>query len=221
MKPLRILPILLAAALLAVSAVGCPAPPQKTTATLPAATTTAAKPVIYLYPEKEMEVSVSLEYMGELTCIYPIGAGSWIVTAFPDGRLINRADGKEYSYLYWEGLSGMDFDFSKGFVVKGADTALFLQDKLAAHGLTPREYNEFIVYWLPLMQGNAYNLISFQGIAHTSNAILNITPRPDSLLRVFMAYKALDEAIDIEPQVIPDFKREGFTVIEWGGAFVP
>ena len=168
-----------------------------------------------------MEVHVSLEYMGELTCIYPVGAGSWTVTAYPDGRLINQADGKEYSYLYWEGLSGSDFDFAKGFVVKGEDTAAFLQDKLAALGLTPREYNEFIVFWLPQMQGNPYNLISFQGIAHTSNAILNITPRPDSLLRVFMAYKSLDKAIEIEPQAITGFKREGFTVIEWGGAFVP
>ncbi|MDI9242463.1 hypothetical protein QJ036_08270 [Ruminococcus sp. YH-rum2234] len=29
--------------------------------------------------------------------------------------------------------------------------------------MTPREYNEFIVYWLPQMKDNACNLISLQG----------------------------------------------------------
>ena len=50
---------------------------------------------------------------------------------------------------------------SAGFVVKGEDTAAFLQEKLAYLGLTPREYNECIVYWLPRLEGNPYNLISF------------------------------------------------------------
>ena len=45
-------------------------------------------------------------------------------------------------------------DFSRGFVVRGSDTAAFLREKLAYMGLTPREYNEFIVYWLPRMQNN-------------------------------------------------------------------
>ena len=37
-------------------------------------------------------------------------------------------------------------------------------------GLTPREYNEFIVYWLSKMQHNAYNLIAFQGSEYTDHA---------------------------------------------------
>ena len=32
---------------------------------------TAAKPVIYLYPEEETQVTVQLDYAGELTCTYP------------------------------------------------------------------------------------------------------------------------------------------------------
>ena len=31
----------------------------------------AEKPVIYLYPEQEQEVSVRLDYDGDLTCTYP------------------------------------------------------------------------------------------------------------------------------------------------------
>ena len=78
--------------------------------------------------------------------------------------------------------------------------------------------NEFIVYWLPLMEHNKYNFISFQSEAYTNSAKLNITPTPDSLLRVFMTYVPLDEAIDIEPQQLSTFERTGFTVVEWGGS---
>jgi len=152
-----------------------------------------------------------------MDCAYPAYNGGWNVTAFPDGTLVNHADGKEYSYLYWEGHGGADYDLSKGFVVKGADTAAFLQEKLAYMGLTPREYNEFIVYWLPRMQNNAYNLITFQGAAYTDTARLTVTPKPDSVLRIFMAYKPLDKPVKIGEQALRPFERKGFAVVEWGG----
>ena len=133
-----------------------------------------AKPVIYLYPEQETTVSVSLDYAGTLTATYPAYEDGWRVTAEPDGTLYDES-GNEYSYLFWEGENNTDYDFSKGFCVAGADTADFLREKLAEIGLTPREYNEFIVYWLPKMQDNPYNLISFQSEAHTDAAKLDMT----------------------------------------------
>ncbi|MDR1621031.1 MAG: hypothetical protein LBS00_01510 [Synergistaceae bacterium] len=121
-----------------------------------------SKPVIYLYPEKTTEVSVRVKYNGALTHTWPPYGDGWKVTAHSDGMLVNHADGREYSYLFWEGEANFPCDFSSGFVVKGSDTGEFLREKLAFMGLTPREYNEFIVYWLPLTEGNAWNLISFQ-----------------------------------------------------------
>ena len=182
-----------------------------------AANTITAKPVIYLYPEVEMEVSVKLDYKGELLCTYPKYNDGWTVTARPDGTLIDK-DGNEYSYLFWDGICDVEYDLSKGYVIKGEDTADFLRDTLARMGLTPREYNEFIVYWLPQMEGNPYNLITFQTDAYTDNAVLDIAPTPDSMLRVFMVFKALDKPIEIdEPEIVP-FERRGFCVIEWGGS---
>ena len=181
---------------------------------------TSAKPVIYLYPEEKTEVAVMLDYDGILTTTYPAYGDGWRVLAQPDGTLTNLADGREYSYLFWEGETGTVYDFSQGFVVPGEDTAAFLQEALAALGLTVREYNEFIVYWLPQMEGNPYNLISFQGDDYTDSVVLTIDPAPDSLLRVFMAWKALEEPIDVETQVLEPFQREGFTVVEWGGTKV-
>ena len=179
----------------------------------------AAKPVIYLYPEEETAVHVTLDYDGTLTAAWPAYEGGWDVTARPDGTL-TAADGSEYTYLFWEGVSDTAYDFSAGFCVAGEDTGALLRDTLAESGLTPREYNEFIVYWLPQMQDNAYNLIAFQTDRYTETARLTIEPQPDSVLRVFMAWKPLDAPQEIAPQTFAPFAREGFTVVEWGGAAV-
>ncbi len=48
------------------------------------------------------------------------------------------------------------------------------------------------MYWLPRMQDNAYNLISFQSGALHGAERLTIDPAPDSVLRVFMAWKPLE-----------------------------
>ena len=174
------------------------------------------KPVIYLYPENEMEVSVELILDGELTCTYPKYNNGWCVKALPDGTLIDES-GMEYNYLYWEGTLDADYDFSKGFCIKGEDTAAFLEEALSKLGLTRREANEFIVYWLPLMQDNPYNIIAFQTDVYTEGAKLNVTPEPDSLIRVFMTYKASDIYVEMDEQELISSDRDGFTVVEWGG----
>ena len=177
-----------------------------------------AKPVDYLYPEAEMEVTVSLDYDGELTCVYPaMENGAWSVTASPDGTLTD-ASGQTYNYLYWEGVSATAYDFSQGFCVPGGDTAAFLEDALSQLGLNRREANEFIVYWLPRMEANPYNLIAFQFDTYTDHARLTITPEPDATLRVFMAWRPLSTPVELPAQELPAFERTGFTVVEWGGA---
>jgi len=176
-----------------------------------------AKPVIYLYPEAETEVSVELDFNGELTSTYPAYNGGWRVSAKPDGTLID-SEGREYYCLFWEGISHVDYEISSGFVVPGDETEAFLEESLAALGLRNKESNEFIIYWLPRMENNPYNLISFLQEDYTDNAALRVSPAPDTVLRVFMAWEALDEPIDIPGQELKFTKRTGFTLVEWGGA---
>ena len=179
----------------------------------------AKKPVIYLYPESETDVHVELELTeAELSTTYPKYNNGWDVVAYPDGSLLNKADGSHHKYLFWDAVNCRTrFDLSKGFCVAGSDTESFLKEKLTYMGLTEEEMNEFIVYWLPLMEHNAYNLITFQGDAYTNSAKLDITPAPDSECRIFMAYVPLENAVKIEPQQLETFERKGFTVVEWGG----
>ena len=190
--------------------------------------TTEEKPVIYLYPEENEEVEVKLTTTIRdtnliMTWPEPVKIGdtyTWQVSAEPDGT-IRDAAGNEYSYLFWEADKYGEADFSKGWCVKGEDTAEFLRETLAEIGLTPEEYNEFIVYWTPRMQGNAYNIISFQGSSYDEMFPLDIVTAdgdtPDSMLRVMMAWKGVDEPVEMEPQEFETFDRKGFSVVEWGG----
>lgn len=176
----------------------------------------AYKPVIYLYPEEKTEVSIRLELDGRLTCTYPAYSDGWMVSASPDGTLTD-AKGQTYNYLYWEGETYAQWDMSEGFCVKGEDTAAFLEGALEKLGLNRREANEFIVYWLPLMEQNPYNTISFQTCSYADAAQLIIDPAPDTLIRIFMAWQAADEYAQLPEQELTAPERIGFTVVEWGG----
>ena len=178
-----------------------------------------AKPVIYLYPEEQTDISVQVNFPlgGEFTCTYPEYGDGWNVTAMPDGTLYD-ANGDEYYCLYWEGKGAADFDMSKGFCVAGTDTAKFLREKLMYIGLTAREANEFIIYWLPKMQDNPYNVITLHTDDYARSVPLTVSPAPDTQIRVFMTYYSSDTPVDIPEQELPHYERNGFTLVEWGGS---
>jgi hypothetical protein len=65
------------------------------------------------------------------------------------------------------------------------------------------------------MESNKYNLIRFESIEEQNeNMPLNIIPTPDSIIRVMMDWKAIDESIDIPEQHLATTERIGFTVVE-------
>lgn len=176
------------------------------------------KPNIYLYPLKEQKVKVSLEFDGKIIASYPKYNNGWSVIAKEDGELNNLQDNRVYSYLFWEGSHNKNWDTEEGFLVKGTDTADFLQEKLEYMGLIPKEYNEFIVYWLPIMEKNKYNYISFVNEEYSKEIKLNVEPKPDKVIRVFMAFKGLNNEIKFNEQKLTKNERKGFTVVEWGGS---
>jgi len=180
------------------------------------------KPVIYLYPPTQSVVKVKVKYKGDLTVTYPEYKDGWEVEAYPDGRLVDKKDNKEYSYLFWEGKDSSATPvrnvYNKGFVVKGDSAHFFLQEKLALMGMEPKEYNEFIVFWYPILKQNPYNFIYFNvGEEYDEISTMEIDPQPDAILRVFMNYQPMNQYIDVQPQKFTPFDRKGFTVVEWGG----
>lgn len=179
-----------------------------------------AKPIIYLYPEEPLQLNVNLGYPEKITCSYPaynIQKG-WNLTANPDGTLIENETNKKLYALYWEGKDGYAKVTKDGFVIKGENTIEFLEEKLSILGLNYKETEEFIIYWLPKLQNNKYNYIRFATMEEIEKYMpLYFSTKPDSLIRVLMQYKPLDEYIDIPLQKLDTPERTGFTVVEWGG----
>lgn len=177
-----------------------------------------AKPIIYLYPEEETEVTVTLGYPEKITISYPKYENGWKITAKPDGTLIYNETGRELYSLYWEGENNIDIDIKEGFVVKGEESAKFLEEKLAILGLNEREAEEFIVYWLPQLEANKYNFIRFETIDKINKDMpLEINPKPDTLIRVWMEVKGLDKYEEVKEQQLQTPERKGFVAVEWGG----
>ncbi len=178
------------------------------------------KPIIYLYPEQEQEVIVELGNPALLTTTYPKYENSWNVLAKPNGDLVDLKTGRSLYALYWEANKLIaDKSFKEGWCIKGEDSAEFLEEKLAKLGLNEREAEEFIVYWLPQLQSNKYNLIKFETQEQIDyNMPLNITPKPDTIIRIVMDYKGVNSYKEIPAQEIVTPERSGFTVVEWGGS---
>lgn len=177
------------------------------------------KPVLYLYPEKKEKVRVSFEYPEYLTTTYPKYIDKWEVTAYPDGSLYDK-DGKYYYGLYWEGenVNPKINDFLEGFYVEKDEALKFLEEKLDKIGLTRREANEFIMYWLPILEKNEKNLVYFELTdERESYNHLYIEPKPDSILRIFMRVKKVNNKVNIKEQNLETFNRYGFVAVEWGG----
>lgn len=181
-----------------------------------------AKPVIYLYPEQETKVNVQLSFNGTLTSTYPtLPPEGWTVTAQPDGTLTDE-EGRSYRYLFWEGVADVDWKQDSGFLVKAEDAREFLEQSLTQLGLNELEQNDFITYWLPKLEKNGESFVTFAAEQYADNAVLTVTPQPDSVLRVQMLISKVDDSNraafqKLPEQELPRFEREGFVLVEWGG----
>ena len=177
-----------------------------------------AKPVLYLYPTKDnTKVTVSFEKANLLTTTYPKYKKAWEVTANKNGDLHDK-DGKYYYGLYWEESGSTKVDFKEGFYVTKENAIKFLEDKLSVIGLNDKERNEFIMYWLPILEKNGKNLVYFELTeSREKYNKLNINPKPDSLLRIAIHVKKVNKKTNIKKQKLKTFERKGFTAVEWGG----
>jgi hypothetical protein len=175
------------------------------------------KPVIYLYPEEETIIDVRLGSPEKLTCIYPEYNDGWSVVAEPNGTL--KANDREYYSLYYECDNIIKYDhLYEGFVVAKNDITKFLEEKLEILGLNNREAEEMIIYWLPKLEEYNYVYFRFETMEELEEYMpLEINPAPDTLIRIMMEWKGLDEQIEVQEQILTPVVRNGYTVVEWGG----
>lgn len=169
------------------------------------------KPIIYLYPTKGTEISVKLLKEESLIRSYPKYDSRWDVLANSNGDIKDLHTGRYLYSLYYENKSNVKFKIQKdGFIVKSEEVVAFLEEKLAILGLNEREAEEFIIYWLPKLESSKYNYIRFATMDEINeNMPLDINPNPDTIIRILMTYKGLDNPIETYEQKLetPERKR--------------
>ncbi|HVZ11907.1 MAG TPA: hypothetical protein VG965_02665 [Patescibacteria group bacterium] len=178
-----------------------------------------AKPVIYLYPQQEMKVSVNVVIPGRISVSIPEYKNGWNVIAKPDGSIIS--DGKTYHELFYETVQKKAPTPITGVVVLKKDLRHQLTGITTQLGLDANEQREFLGYWLPRLNSieKSYILVSY--FTPEQKQLIdrvNISPAPDTLIQFIMYFRGIDKPIEIEPLTFTKVpKRSGFTAVEWGG----
>ena len=190
------------------------------------------KPVVYVYPEEEQGLTMTIDVKGTLDMVYPAPErqvqteegtrASWTISAAPDGTLTD-ASGRTYPSLFWDGPVSLTSP-EQGFVVAREDAVPFLEEKLAQLGLSDKEAADFITYWAPRIRANEYTFVSFDASSYAQQVTYSFADEagkqvvPDTFIRVFMTMRKAEASTVVTPQNFASTPtRSGFTVVEWGG----
>ena len=171
----------------------------------------ALAPNIYLYPETESQVQVTLGFPngGHVSLSEPAYSNGWNVTAAPNGIIDGR-----HPYLFYESVVPIPTETETGWLLDGDNLEGELRDLLANLGFVDREIDDFIAYWLPRLKGQRWYAVYVQQPEMMST--LHITPKPQGVLRALFTFRALKHPISIPTPKVSPFIRSGFTVVEWG-----
>jgi hypothetical protein len=178
------------------------------------------KPVIYLYPTKDTVTSVKVA--ADITKSEPTYPESgWTVLAHPDGQL--EYQGITYPNLFWEGTGqGIYPDLKDlGFVVSQSNLIPTIKSHLLKLGLNSQESADFLEFWTDKLPSTPYVRLTWLGTADMNRlAPLDVSPRPDTSIRVFLDFEGLDKPTNLVPQKLTSLPRIGFTLVEWGGLLI-
>jgi hypothetical protein len=175
--------------------------------------------VIYLYPENPTNVNVRVGAKVRISePFYEPEIGWQNVLANPDGELIYH--GQKYDSLYWEGLGYGNYPDVRnvGTVVEQKDLLATVEKQLKQQGLNGKETADFMEFWADKLPKTPFVKLTWFSTAQMNElAPIFISPRPQTVIRVFLDARGLQSPVSLRPQVLTAPERRGFTLVEWGG----
>ncbi len=176
------------------------------------------KPVLYLYNEEELDVEVTYVNDFRLKTTYPEYEDGWRVHINENGTLNVNNSQREYYAIFYDEYRNFEASFEYGFNVSKDNAIEFLETSLDTLGFTQREADEFIMFWLPILEENENSLVYFEQTAERNKECpLSFSVTPDTILRTIIHIKKVDSPKEIIPQELETVNRSGFSVVEWGG----
>jgi hypothetical protein len=181
------------------------------------------KPVIYLYPTHQMTVSVSLKIPGTIVKSDPVyPQNGWQnIQAYPNGSLLYN--NTYYHELFYESSVTIPIPMPEtGIVIPIKDLSQKLEKITHQLGLIPNEQQEFLNYWMPILDATHSPYIFFSVLPENEKESVDhvdISPRPDTSIAFIAYFKPLSHPITTSPLILPQkpLARHGFTSVEWGG----
>ena len=170
---------------------------------------------MYLYPTTQTPFKVAVG--ADITKSEPTYDNGWSGVANPNGEL--SVKGQTFPYLFWEGRGlGVYPKVNFGRLVSTQNAKAEISSDLKKMSLSDKEIADFNNFWLPKMPSSKYIRLSWLTNSDLDKlAPLSISPKPDSVIRVFLDFAGYNEPISLNSQTLPKFTRTGFTAVEWGG----
>lgn len=178
---------------------------------------TAIKPNIYLYPEKEEDISVTFDDDSLLLTVIPDYNGFWSPHVYPNGKML--IDEKEYGYLFYESMTS-DFMMQKssGFIVPVKGRKEFFTKIANYYGFNQQETEDFVTFWCSRLD-KSKEYYMYPQLTDKIDILMGIkvNPKPESVFRIWFLFeeKKHENALETPKQVVAP--RKGYTLIEWGG----
>lgn len=172
------------------------------------------KPNIYLYPESTTQVKVTLvpKNSNDIIQSIPSYQKGWDISIQPSGKIDNK-----YEYLFYEGKLAKYPKSEIGWSIPASVLWQFLPQKMAEFGFNEKEIKDFVDYWQThLPKSEFYKIVPIVNHEIDKEFALKIEPLPQSILRVWFYINPVEKQSNLNPPLITNFERKGFTVVEWG-----
>lgn len=172
------------------------------------------KPNIYIYPTRKIDLNVQLKFPhgGEILDSAPRYLDGWNIQVDSSG-VINNC----YTYLFYEARIPEVLQRRDGWIVKIKDLEEFFERNLSVLLFSEKEISDFLDYWIPLLKRDKTYIIYPHYTRILSEIIeINFSIQPDNIIRVLYLIEEYNSKTRVQPPQIPVYRRDGFTVLEWG-----
>jgi hypothetical protein len=179
-----------------------------------------AEPLIYIYGNSGIRVNLKLCSNLVHRASWPEYGDGWEIQLLGNGLMWDLKSSKKVGSLFWEGFAGPIPPLKHGWMVTPSEVTPLLRKILPLYGLNYRESAAFIKYWSKVLtQAPFYRIEIIPSQWLEEICPLEITPKPEQLLRVYLrAYPKLEfEQITPPPLPSKPSSRPSYTVVEWGG----
>jgi hypothetical protein len=172
------------------------------------------KPNIYIYPTEPIDLNIQISFPngGQIIKSIPAYNGNWEINVQPSGLINNQ-----YEYLFYEARIPHLLQKEFGWIINGTDLSSFFMKNLDSLKFSTKEIEDFVEYWIPLLDENKNYIIYPQFNDILDEVVqLKFSTTPDYVIRVFYLLQEERGGEVINIPGMPSTTRNGFTVMEWG-----